>query len=128
MVKQDARAASSSSVGAGPGSAPPSPGGSSARGSHLSPATSPQPDPPSQYEVTAIMADDNARRIQLPKQVAVLNVGLETFAEAIRAQGAAAVEVDWRIPARGDAQLVATLTRLYGRLNSQVEAANNEVI
>ena len=74
------------------------------------------------------MADDSARRIQLPKQVAVLNVGLGMFAEAIRAQGAAAVDVDWRIPARGDPQLVAALTRLYGRLNAPVEAANNEVI
>ena len=74
------------------------------------------------------MADDSAGRIQLPEQVAVLNVGLGMFAEAVRAQGAAAVEVDWRIPARGDTQLVAALTRLYGRLNSQVEAANKEVI
>src|SRR5215468_971958 len=128
IVKQEARAASSSSVGAGPVSVPPSPSGSSARSSNLSLATIRQLYPPSQYEVTAIMADDSAGRIQLPEQVAVLNVGLGMFAEAVRAQGAAAVEVDWRIPARGDTQLVAALTRLYGRLNSQVEAANNEVV
>src|SRR5262249_36364156 len=128
IVKQEARAASSSSVGAGPVSVPPSPGGSSARSSNLSLATIRQLYPPSQYEVTAIMADDSAGPIQLPEQVAVLNVGLGMFAEAVRAQGAAAVEVDWRIPARGDTQLVAALTRLYGRLNSQVEAANKEVI
>ncbi|HKA51838.1 MAG TPA: DUF1116 domain-containing protein [Candidatus Dormibacteraeota bacterium] len=74
------------------------------------------------------MADDSAGRIQLPEQVAVVNVGLGVFAEAVRAQGAAAVELDWRIPARGDPHLVAALTRLYGRLNSQVDAANKEVI
>ena len=84
--------------------------------------------PPSQYEVTAIMADDSARRIHLPERVAVLNVGLGMFADAVRAQGAPVVEVDWHLPAHGDPQLVEALTRLYGRLGERVEAANLEVI
>src|SRR5215472_18629473 len=110
IVKQEARAASSSSVGAGPVSVPPSPGSSSALSSNFSLATIRQLYPPSQYEVTAIMADDSAGRIRLPEHVAVVNVGLGMFAEAIRAQGASAVDVDWRIPAGGDPRLVAALT------------------
>ena len=56
-----------------------------------------------------------------------MNVGLAAFGEAIRAQGAQAVDVDWRIPAGGDPQLVEALTRLHGLRARQVEAANQEV-
>ena len=35
--------------------------------------------------------------------VGAINVGLSTFADALRAQGAPVVEVDWRPPAGGDA-------------------------
>ncbi|MDQ6920226.1 MAG: DUF1116 domain-containing protein [Candidatus Dormibacteraeota bacterium] len=56
-----------------------------------------------------------------------MNVGLAQFGEAVRAQGAASVDVDWRIPAGGDPGLVAALTRLYGPLWERVEAANREV-
>jgi hypothetical protein len=77
--------------------------------------------------VTAIPPDDSARRIRLPGQVAVVNVGLAAFGDAVRAQGARAVDVDWRIPAGGDRRLVEALTRLHGRRGDRVEAGNREV-
>ena len=36
------------------------------------------------------------------RHVEAVNVGLATFADALRDQGAAVVEVDWRPPAGGD--------------------------
>jgi hypothetical protein len=64
----------------------------------------------------------------LPEQARVVNVGLRQFAEAVRAQGGAAVQVDWRIPAGGRPELVAALERLYGPLAERVDAANREVL
>src|SRR3990170_7574046 len=64
----------------------------------------------------------------LPGTVRVVNVGLGMFAAAVRAQGAEAVDVDWRIPAGGRADLVAALERLYGRNASRIEGANAEVV
>ena len=58
----------------------------------------------------------------------VVNVGLPLFGDAVRAQGAAAVEVDWRIPASGRPELVAALQRLYGPVSERVDAANREVV
>jgi hypothetical protein len=66
--------------------------------------------------------------VSLPDEVVVVNVGLEAFGEAVRAQGAPAVDVEWRIPADGDAELVDALVRLYGRAAARVEAANREVL
>ena len=51
----------------------------------------------------------------LPEDVAVVNVGLPMFADAVAAQGRAVASVDWRIPAGGEPELVAALARLYGR-------------
>ena len=50
----------------------------------------------------------------LPSDVAVVNVGLSLFAEAVAAQGRPVADVDWRIPAGGDPEAVAALRRLYG--------------
>jgi hypothetical protein len=55
-------------------------------------------------------------------KVEAVNLGLGTFAEALRAQGASVVEVDWRPP---PAELVEVLTRLWG---DRVDAANAEVV
>src|SRR5438093_1475996 len=65
--------------------------------------------------------------LRLPDEVEVVNVGLALFGEAVRAQGALAVDVDWRIPAGGRPDLVAALTRLHGRSASGIDAANAEV-
>jgi hypothetical protein len=64
----------------------------------------------------------------LPEHVRVVNVGLSLFGDAVRAQGAEAVDVDWRIPAGGREALVAALTRLYGRHAEQVDQANREAV
>lgn len=66
--------------------------------------------------------------VQLPKQVAVVNVGLPLFAAAVEAQGRPSVQVDWRIPAGGDPVAVAALRRLFGPLTDRVDAANAEVL
>lgn len=72
--------------------------------------------------------EGSAGTVELPEEVRVVNVGLAVFGEAVRAQGAAAVDVDWRIPAGGRPDLVAALTRLYGRLAPGIDAANAEVL
>jgi FdrA protein len=46
--------------------------------------------------------------------LAALNVGLESFAESLRAQGAAAIHVDWKPPAGGNERLMAILARMKG--------------
>jgi hypothetical protein len=69
-----------------------------------------------------------AAPVRLPGEVRVVNIGLPLFGDAVRAQGAAAVEVDWRIPAGGRPELVAALQRLYGPAAERVEAANREVL
>jgi Protein of unknown function (DUF1116) len=64
----------------------------------------------------------------LPAEVRVVNIGLPLFGEAVRAQGATAVQVDWRIPAGGRPELVAALQRLYGPAAERVDEANREVV
>jgi hypothetical protein len=64
----------------------------------------------------------------LPQSVGVVNVGLPLFADAVAAQGAAVVSVDWRVPAGGQPQAVAALGRLYGRHAEQIDVANAEVL
>lgn len=64
----------------------------------------------------------------LPEEVRALNVGLPLFGDAVRAQGVPAVDLDWRVPAGGDPDLVSVLTRLHGRHAERVERANAEVL
>lgn len=52
------------------------------------------------------IADLLGRRIQ------VVNIGLERFADALRAVGAPVVHVEWSPPAGGDARLIALLDKL----------------
>lgn len=66
--------------------------------------------------------------VALPEEVRAVNVGLPMFADALLLQGAAAIDVDWRIPAGGRADLVAALTRLYGPAADRVDEANAEVL
>jgi hypothetical protein len=74
------------------------------------------------------MADhDNGSPVELPGRVAVVNVGLRLFGDAVRSQGVGVVDVDWRIPAGGDAALVAALTTSYGTHAARIDAANAEV-
>jgi hypothetical protein len=71
---------------------------------------------------------DGSAPARLPADVKVVNVGLPLFGDAVRSQGAEAVDVDWRIPAGGRPELVAALTRLAGPRHEQVRTANEEVI
>jgi hypothetical protein len=67
-------------------------------------------------------------RSEVLSRVAVVNVGLDTFGEAVRAQGAEAVDVDWRPPAGGDPDAVRALERLWGAHADRVAAANAEAL
>jgi Protein of unknown function (DUF1116) len=69
-----------------------------------------------------------ARTVVLPTEVHVVNIGLPLFEQAIRDQGGSVVGVDWRIPAGGDATVVAALGRLMGRHADTIDAANTEVV
>jgi len=50
----------------------------------------------------------------LHEPLAAINVGLESFAASLKAQGAAVIQVDWRPPAGGDERLMAILERMGG--------------
>jgi hypothetical protein len=63
----------------------------------------------------------------IPDAIKVVNLGLPLFAESVAAQGSPVVQVDWRIPAGGDLETVAALSRLYGVHHETVAAANAEV-
>jgi hypothetical protein len=67
-------------------------------------------------------------RSEVLKRIAAVNVGLPSFAEAIRAQGASVVDVDWRPPAGGDADTVRALERLWGVHAARVAEANDEAV
>jgi len=50
----------------------------------------------------------------LLQPMAAVNVGLESFADSLVAQGAQAIQVDWRPPAGGNERLMAILERMKG--------------
>ncbi|MCS7038190.1 MAG: protein FdrA, partial [Anaerolineae bacterium] len=51
----------------------------------------------------------------LTQPLAALNVGLESFADSLTAQGAGVVQVDWRPVAGGNERLAGILARMRGR-------------
>jgi hypothetical protein len=61
-------------------------------------------------------------------RVEAVSLGLSTFADALRDQGAPVVEVDWRPPAGGDTETVRLLTRLWGRHGAAIAAANDAAV
>jgi hypothetical protein len=67
-------------------------------------------------------------RTDVLEQVVAINVGLASFGEAVRAQGADAVDVDWRPPAGGDPEALRALEALWGRHGERVADANAEVV
>jgi hypothetical protein len=48
----------------------------------------------------------------LPESLHVINIGLESFADDLRAEGVPVVQLDWRPPASGNARLAALLAEL----------------
>ncbi len=57
----------------------------------------------------------------LGRQLQVVNIGLEVFAETLRRHGVPLVHLDWRPPAQGDAHLLDLLQRLRGPLPVSLE-------
>ena len=51
----------------------------------------------------------------LRRPLAGINAGLESFTESLLAQGASAVQLDWRPPAGGNEKLMAILERMKSR-------------
>jgi hypothetical protein len=74
------------------------------------------------------MTSDPSPADVLPDEVAVVNVGLPLFADALRQQDVPVQQVDWRIPADGDLASVELLERLYGPRAESIERANAEVV
>ena len=70
----------------------------------------------------------NPPAVELPSEIEAINLGLPLFADAIRQQGRPVTDVDWRIPAEGDAEMVTALSRLYGRHARAIDDANAEVV
>ena len=66
--------------------------------------------------------------VRLPGELSVVSAGLPLFADAISAQGRPVQQVDWRIPAGGDATAVAALQQLYGPRAEAIDRANAEVV
>jgi hypothetical protein len=66
--------------------------------------------------------------VNVLREVAAVNVGLSTFADALRDQGAPVVDVDWRPPAGGDADTVALLARLWGEHGDAIADANSRAV
>ncbi len=76
-------------------------------------------------DVTAVI-EAVSRRLQRPEpyahaplplatfgsKLAAINVGLESFYDSLREQGATAVQVDWRPPAGGNEKMMALLAKL----------------
>lgn len=73
------------------------------------------------------IGDSEAAGPRLPTDVRVVNVGLDLLADSIRAQGRDVVEIDWRIPAAGDAEAIHALERLMGTHGAAIDAANADV-
>jgi hypothetical protein len=49
----------------------------------------------------------------LDDEIQAINIGLETFKDALKAQGAKVMHVDWQVPAKGDMKLINILKKLY---------------
>ncbi len=51
-------------------------------------------------------------KTMLDGSLQVINIGIESFAEDLRAQGVEVIQLDWRPPAGGNARLASLLTSL----------------
>jgi hypothetical protein len=49
---------------------------------------------------------------ELPESVRVINIGLASFAEDLRAAGVPVIDLDWRPPAGGNPRLAALLAAM----------------
>src|SRR5204862_7184297 len=60
------------------------------------------------------------------RPVSVLNVGIASFADAIRSRGGAATQLDWAPPAAGDRRVGEALARLVNQ--PAIEKANQQAV
>ena len=58
----------------------------------------------------------------LREPLAAINVGLDSFYESLKSQGAEAVQVAWKPPAGGNEQLLAILSKMKGNYSSGSES------
>ena len=77
---------------------------------HAPAAQPPSLTSPSPQEAAALARQTEERPSSSP--FTAINVGLESFTDSVRAQGAEVVHVDWRPPAGGDERLAELLARL----------------
>lgn len=49
----------------------------------------------------------------LNQEIQAINIGLESFKEALETQGVKVVHVNWQVPAKGDMKLVNVLKKMY---------------
>lgn len=49
----------------------------------------------------------------LNDEIQAINIGLETFKDALESQGVKVKHVDWQVPAKGDVKLINILKKLY---------------
>jgi hypothetical protein len=49
----------------------------------------------------------------LHQEIQAINIGLESFKEALEAQGVKVIHVNWQVPAKGDMKLVNILKKMY---------------
>ena len=49
----------------------------------------------------------------LNDEIQVINIGLETFKDALEAQDVKVRQVDWQVPAKGDVKLINILKKMY---------------
>jgi len=54
----------------------------------------------------------------LNKKLKAINLGIETFIEALKKQGVEVVHVDWRPPAGGDIEILKLLDKLEEGVDS----------
>ncbi len=71
------------------------------------------------------MAAENITKL-FGEELSVVNLGLESFAENLNAQGVEAVQVDWKPPAGGDSKLAALFDRIEANDSLDVATANQE--
>ena len=71
---------------------------------------------------------EQTRVTALPDEVSVVNLGLALFADAVRDQATPVEQVDWRIPADGQPDLIDDLEQLYGPRAAEIDRANAEVV
>ncbi len=63
----------------------------------------------------------------LKQRPVIINIGLESFADSVRSQGAEVLQVDWKPPAGGDVRVIKLLDELNRpQVREKIDAANRK--